>query len=246
MSESDIATRMKANYEDRGRYSLVRRMPVVIRVDGRAFHTYTRGMGRPFDDRLMQAMVGAALDVCDEAQGCVLGYVQSDEASFLLVDYQTLTTAAWFDYTKSKVETIAASVMTARFNQIMGTARLAHFDARSFNIPREDAANYLLWRAMDWERNSLSMLAQAHFSPKQLHGKGRAAKHEMLHELGINWATDTTEQQRNGTWLVRGERGWEARHDIQPEFAAIDAVVSPLVDPPSTRPTDANERESNG
>jgi tRNA(His) guanylyltransferase len=236
-AKDSLGDRMKANYEDRGRHYLVRRTPVVIRVDGRAFHTLARGLDKPFDLSLGDAMMCAAAEVAEDMQGFKLGYVQSDEASFLLTDYVTLQTGAWFDYNKSKIETISASCMTAHFNRHFSRPhRLAMFDARAFNIPREEVANYFLWRAKDWERNSVSMYCGAYFSAKQMHGQGRADQHEMLHSVGKNWATDLPERWRNGTWLIRGENGVGFRHDILPVFADIDAVVSPLLQEATTNP----------
>lgn len=224
-----LGDRMKHNYEERSRHLLVRRMPVIVRVDGKAFHTYTRGMDKPFDQKLVTAMVEAAMTVADEMQGFKLAYIQSDEASFLLTDYDTLQTEAWFGYVKSKVETISASVMTAAFNYAIGDQinRFAHFDARAFNIPREEVANYFLWRAMDWERNSVSMYCGAFYSHKQMHGQGKADQHELLHKAGKNWATDLSEQFRNGTFLVLDGA---ARTDVLPNYAGIAAIVDPLVD----------------
>lgn len=224
-----IGDRMKANYEDRSRHLLLRRMPVIVRVDGKAFHTFTRSF-EPFDARIINAMQDSALAVCEEAQGCKCAYIQSDEASFLLTDYDTLTTEAWFGYVKSKVETIAASVMTAAFNRVLKTARLAYFDARAFNIPKEEVANYFLWRVMDWERNSVAMYCGSHFSAKQMHGQGKADQHEMLHGIGKNWATDLADVERNGCWLIRSESGWTPRFDILPNWSNINAIVEPLID----------------
>lgn len=197
----DIGDRMKANYERRSRHELVRRMPVIVRVDGRAFHTYTRGMAKPFDQRLMENMARAAWVTGQEMQGFKAAYVQSDEASFLLTDYDSLQTEGWFGYCQNKVESLSASIMTAAFNRLMNRPQLAHFDARAFNVPRSEVANYFLWRMKDWERNSLQMYASTFFSHKELHRKGRAAKHEMLHGIGKNWATDLSPRERNGTWV---------------------------------------------
>lgn len=224
----NLGDRMKGNYENRARHLLTRRMPVIVRVDGRAFHTYTRGMDKPFDDRLMQAMVAAAAEVAAEAQGFKLGYVQSDEASFLITDYDTLDTEAWFGYVKSKIETISASIMTAAFNERMSRHRttLAFFDARAFNIPREEVANYFLWRAQDWARNSVSMYCGHFYSAKQMHGQGRADQHEMLRAVGRNWATDLDDCKRNGTFIL-GDLSY--RHDVLPKYADIAALVDPVI-----------------
>jgi tRNA(His) guanylyltransferase len=223
----DIGDRIKENYENRARHYLTRRMPVVLRLDGKAFHTYTRGFDKPFDQRLIDAMVLGAQRVAKNIQGFKAAFVQSDEASFFFTDYDTLKTDAWFDYCKSKMESIAASVMTASFNRKMGGPIDAHFDARSFNIPREEVANYFLWRAMDWERNSLAMYCQSKFSHKQLHGKGKQQQHDLLHSIGLNWTTDLTDQQKNGTWVAPDG---SLRFDIVPTSYAVAGFINPLVD----------------
>lgn len=223
MSDS-LGDRMKCNYELPARRHLTRRTPVIIRIDGRAFHAYTRGMKRPFDNDLVQAMVTAAARTADEMQGFKFGYVQSDEASFYLTDFDTFETQPWFGYVQNKVETIAASTFTAYFNRRMCEApRAAVFDARAFNLPPEEVANYFLWRALDWQRNSVQMYAQAHFSTKQLHGQGRADQHEMLHSIGRNWTTDLDDQLRNGTFIFAdGTR----RTDILPNYGSIAAALA--------------------
>ena len=226
----NLGDRMKANYEGRDRHYLTRRIPVIIRVDGRAFHSFSRGCDKPFDTDILETMVKAARSVCEDVQGCKAAYIQSDEASFLLTDYDKLTTEAWFDYNQSKVESISAALMTAWFNKRWPYADMAMFDSRAFNIPREEVSNYFLWRMKDWERNSVSMYCQANFSHKQLHGKDRAAQHELLHSVGKNWTTDLTAQERNGTFLLRGEEGkYDERHDILPNWPEVDAVIGPLL-----------------
>lgn len=220
-----LGNRMKDNYEHRYKIGLTRRSPVIVRVDGRAFHTFTKSFKRPFDTRLMDAMEHAATNLgCVEMQGFKLGYIQSDEASFLLTDYDTIETDAWFGYDLAKIVSISAACMTAHFNDYLSPHPfIAMFDARAFNIPREEVANYFVWRAKDWERNSLQMLCQANFSHRELHGKGRAAMHEMLHEKGLNWTTDLDERQRNGTFIFRdGSR----RYDVLPTYDAISQLVN--------------------
>lgn len=215
---SELGNRMKNSYEDRAKSSLLRRTPVIIRVDGKAFHTYTRGCAKPFDQDIINCMSGAAKALASELQGFKMGFVQSDEASFLLTDYDQLETEAWFDYKVQKMASVAASIMTAHFNaKVQDHLRYADshqkdcnlkstpafFDARVFNIPENEVANYFLWRAKDWERNSLQMYARANFSQKELHGKNRQGMHDMLHSIGKNWTTDLTDQQKNGTWIAK-------------------------------------------
>jgi len=200
-----LGDRMKENYEIRARHYLTRRTPVIVRVDGRAFHTLTKRFAKPFDQKFIDAMTRAASDLFMEMQGCKMAYIQSDEASFVLTDYDRHATESWFDYRQSKIESLSASLMSVFFNEHMcdmGAGLLtAAFDSRAFNIPEDEVANYFLWRAQDWHRNSVMMYAQAYFSHKQLHGKNIPAIHEMLHGIGKNWTTDLTLQHRNGTFL---------------------------------------------
>ena len=111
-----LGDRMKG-YENVTRTKLVRRMPVIIRIDGKAFHTFTKGFDKPFDSLLMDAMNRTMKYLCENIQGCMLGYTQSDEISLLLVDYQTLTTDSWFDDTVQKMCSISASMATLAFNK---------------------------------------------------------------------------------------------------------------------------------
>jgi len=236
MDKTSLGDRMKLNYEKRHRHQLIRRMPVIVRVDGKAFHTFTRGMPI-FYPLLMDAMAESAAKVSKHIQGFKVAYVQSDEVSFLITDYDSLQTSAWFDYTQNKLESVIASMMTAYFNEYMRDPRLAvslkpaFFDARAFNIPREEVTNYFVWRAKDWERNSVQMYAQDNFSPKQLHGKKQPDMHEMLHTVGKNWATDLGDRAKNGTFLTPAVDPHPAKHlcDILPTWEAIDGLIHPMV-----------------
>lgn len=204
----DLAERMTNNYEKRSKQYLIRRMPVIIRLDGRAFHSYCKGLDKPFDKIFMENMDHSALKVTEEMQGFKLAYIQSDEASFLLTDYDKLETDAWFDYNKSKIETISASLMTMYFNTfIQYHQKLAHFDARAFNIPENEVANYFIWRSRDWERNSIQMYTRSFYSQKQLQNMNREGMHDMLYEKGKNWSTDLTDRERNGMYILKQNRG---------------------------------------
>ncbi len=214
MDKDSIGDRMKANYEDRYRFSLTRRTPVIMRLDGRAFHTLTRGLEKPFDDSFSNAMNATARFLCSEIQGAKCAYVQSDEISILITDFDTLTTDAWFDYNVQKMTSISAALASVHFTVCwLNDGKHAIFDSRVFNIPKEEVCNYFIWRQLDWLRNSVQMLAQAHFSHKQLHGKNQPAMHEMLHGIGINWA-DLQERWKNGTFIVKPAQGWEPYSDV--------------------------------
>lgn len=193
----DLGDRMKSHYEDRTRYFLPRRTYTIIRVDGKAFHTYTRKAKRPYDLELMSAMDAAALWLCDELQGSQFAYTQSDEISILLTDFTKPTTSAWFDGNLQKMVSVAASIATAAFNDYVAEKvpefaspynGPATFDARAFTIPDPvEVENYFIWRQKDATRNSISMAAQSLYSHTELHGKGDSAKLDMILAKGQNW-----------------------------------------------------------
>jgi tRNA(His) 5'-end guanylyltransferase len=189
-------------YESSYAHRLVPRSCVLVRVDGKSFHTFTKGCEKPFDQNIIDAMVIAASETAAEMQGFKLAYVQSDEATFLLQDFDTLQTQGWFDYELNKIVSISASMFTAHFNRAYGSENPAYFDSRAFVVPEVDWPNAFLWRQRDWERNSLQMLARAHFSHKQVQGKKAPELHDMLHEKGVHWAY-LDDQLKNGTFILR-------------------------------------------
>lgn len=203
--KDSLGDRIK-RYERVSDHMLTPNGPLFIRVDGRAFHTFTKHMDRPFDRRFMHTMINAAMDVVKDMPGFKLAYLQSDECTFLLTDTDKLESQGWFDYRLNKVVSIAASAFTVYFNaevpRQFTNLRLgpAMFDARAFTVPYEDAPNVFVWRQKDWHRNSLSMLAQAYYGHKELQGKKKADLHEMLHAKGDNWATLEL-MEKNGTFL---------------------------------------------
>ena len=204
-----LGDRIKA-YEAVSRPFLTPNMPVIIRVDGKAFHTWTKGMDKPFDHRLMDCMVKATRAVAKEMQGFKLAYTQSDEATFMISDTDSHEQQGWYGYNANKLVSITASMFTAYFNREVrwwgsdGWAP-AFFDARAFSVPADDAPNVFLWRQRDWERNSVSMSAQYFFSHGQLQGKKTADMHEMMFKtFGFNWA-DLQPEEKNGTFVTRND-----------------------------------------
>ena len=202
--KDSLGDRMKNNYEARSRSTLYRRMPVIIRLDGKAFHTLTSGCEKPFDKNFSEAMDQTMIKVMEEAQGSKIGYVQSDEISILLTDYDNFDTQAWFDNQIQKICSVSASIASVEFTEAFG--RRGYFDCRVFNIPREEVTNYFIWRQQDWMRNSVQMLARSHFSQKQLHNKNVPAMHEMLHEKGVNWANLEDRFKNGGVYIDRNIR----------------------------------------
>ena len=209
----NLGMRMKNNYESVPKTRLMRRTPVAIRIDGKAFHTFTKGFEKPFDMILIESMQQTMKYLCENIQGCVFGYCQSDEITLILVDYQTLTTDAWFDYEVQKICSISASMATMAFNKFFetnvknyirnimpniltplaetymkATEKGAMFDARCFNIPKEEVANLIYWRQLDATRNSIQMVGQANFSHRELQCKScNEIQNMLLSEKEINW-----------------------------------------------------------
>lgn len=226
---SDLGDRIK-RYEKTFHHTALHRSPLMIRVDGRAFHTFTRKLKRPFDTELMAAMVSSACQIAKDMQGFKAGYVQSDEVTFCLTDYDTVETQGWFDYDLSKIVSISAAMMSVAFNANYPSQRRPVFDSRAFSLPIYDVVNAFLWRAKDWERNSLQMYARSFFSDKELHGKARIDMHEMLHGIGKNWTIDLTPQERNGTFLILNNGNIEQRTDIVPTYLNIKEAIGGLFD----------------
>ncbi len=198
-----IMSRMKENYENRSRHYLLRRTPVIIRIDGKAFHTYTRHLTKPFDTGLINDMRQTTLYLCENIQGAKLGYTQSDEISILVTDYDNLKTDAWFDYNIQKMCSISASLATGIFNQLRNNQKsLAFFDARAFNVPREEVANYFLARQKDAVKNSISMLAQSLYPHKELDKKNQSDMQEMCFQKGHNW-NDLDYSKKRGSTIIK-------------------------------------------
>ena len=194
-----LGDRMK-RYEAAASPVLPWRLPVVVRVDGKAFHTWTRGLERPWSAAFSTAMDSAALLLCKEMQGARLAFVQSDEISVLLWPWRTVESMPWFDNQLSKIVSVAAGLASAEMTLcselVHGGPRRAVFDARAFAIPESDVANYFVWRQQDAERNSLLGLTQAHYSHREMHGAKKAQMHDLLHAKGVNWNDLPTEQKR--------------------------------------------------
>lgn len=225
----DLGIRMKTYYEQIPKTKLMRRTPVAIRIDGKAFHTFTKGFQKPFDEVLVKSMQDTMKYLCENVQGCVLGYTQSDEITLILIDYKKLNSEAWFDYEVQKMCSVAASMATMAFNRyfednwqniyplhsindenaelvttyIAASNKGAMFDARCFNIPKEEVTNLIYWRQLDATRNSIQMVGQANFSHKELQNKTCNMIQDMLMtEKGVNW-NDFPVTQKRGSCCIK-------------------------------------------
>lgn len=235
----ELGTRMKEFYENIPKTKLMRRTPVAIRIDGKAFHTFTKGFDKPFDGILIESMQKTMKYLCENIQGCVLGYTQSDEITLILIDYQKLTSCAWFDYEIQKICSVSSSMATMAFNFYfqdiiskyfnsndytrlpywksksmtdsyfdIGFFKLAMFDSRCFNIPKEEVANLIYWRQLDATRNSIQMVGQSQFSHKELQGKSCNQIQDMLMiQKNINW-NDLPTTQKRGSCCIKKDNSW--------------------------------------
>lgn len=177
--------------------------PVVIRLDGCAFHTWVKKAGcqKPFDQRMVDAMQLTALDLCNAVQSCAFAYVQSDEISLVLRNDQSENAEPWFGNRLQKLCSITASMAGCFFNrharELFGdSCPDAFFDSRVMFMPdKSEAFNCILWRQNDCVRNSVSGLAQAHFPQKMLNGVHTDSQKKMLFEKGIDWNGLDTEKK---------------------------------------------------
>ena len=235
MDTSELAKRMK-DYESVPKTRLMKRCPVACRIDGKSHHSFTRGFKRPFDEVYIKSMQKTAKYLCENIQGVVLSYQQSDEITLILVDYKEFNTSPYFDYEVQKLCSVIASMATMAFNKFFAEetneyrVRMKYdddgyldkdeynqyvaynkainkgsmFDARVFNIPKEEVMNLLYWRQLDATRNSIQMVGQANFSHTQLHGKNCSDIQNMLMlEKGINWNDFPTHLKRGSCCIKK-------------------------------------------
>lgn len=217
--KDSLGDRQKSFYEDRFRYKLPRRTYTIIRIDGKSFSNYTKGLTRPFDRDLISDMDETTKYLCKNIQGVKFGYVQSDEISLLLTDFDDLQTDMWFDGNLQKMCSVSASMATMEFNRLRFVRyskimedfrkpdelyiefpkKLAMFDARVFQISNPiEVENYFVWRQNDCTRNSISSVAQSLYSPKDLHGKNSDQQQELIFQKGINWNDYSAREKRGG------------------------------------------------
>jgi len=201
-SNNTLSGRMKL-YESVNRDYLVPNMSTIIRLYGKAFHSFTKGMKRPFDVKLMDAMSDTAKYLCKNIMGCKIAYIQSDEITLLLTDFDTINTEPWFNGNIQKMVSIAASMATAKFNELIDSQKLAMFDARVFQLPICEVVNNFIWRQQDAVRNSVQSVGQAYFSHKDLHRKSCSDIQDMLMTTyNVNW-NDYPTSQRRGRCVIK-------------------------------------------
>jgi len=220
--KDSLGDRMKEFYENRTRNFLPRRTYTIIRVDGKAFHSYTRGLIRPFDEKLVNDMDETACYMCKNIQGAKFAFVQSDEISILLTDFEGLTTDAWFDGNIQKMASISASLATAKFNELRPN-KIALFDSRVFTIPSDiEVENYFIWRQQDTTRNSISSVAQSMFSHRELENKNTDQMQEMCFQKGVNW-NDFSAKLKRGRLIVKQD--YEKEGTTRSKWVSVEPPI---------------------
>jgi len=188
--KDQLGTRMKL-YEGILDICLMPRLPIIARLDGRAFHTFTKGLSRPYDERMSLCMVELTKFLVGEFNAAV-GYTESDEISLVWLPQED--GAMMFNGRTAKINSVLAASASVQFNRLVDrripskSEHNAIFDCRVWNVPDlEEAANALLWREFDATKNSISMAASAYYSPAELLNKNGSEKQEMLFQKGVNW-----------------------------------------------------------
>ena len=206
MAKYETLGDLMKHYESCCDYKLIRSIPVIVRLDGRAFHSWTRKTrcAKPFDPQMIKLMAETTKFLCENCTNCVLGYTQSDEISLLFPDENARGTTAWFDKRLQKLVSLTASMATYYFNANNPYKNKipAFFDSRAFLIPPEDVRGYFIWRQNDATKNSLFMLAQHLYSHGELIGRKREDLQELCWQKGHNW-NDLSTQEKRGTAVYK-------------------------------------------
>ena len=224
---TSLGDRMKRYEQSTGNW-LIPRTPTIIRVDGKAFHTFTRRLTADVDGtcatgpslRMHNVMMATAELMCKQTQNCVLAYTQSDEISFFLRDWNDLQTQQWFGGKVQKIVSVSAAMTATYFNHfwthewmhshpemlMRHPESLPLSDSRVFQLPKEEVTNYFIWRQKDAVRNSINFIARLYFSHKELEGRGTKQVQDMLFcQHGINW-NDVDTWKKRGSCIVNGKQ----------------------------------------
>lgn len=231
MYRDDFGDRMK-RYEQVTDARLVNLSPVIIRLDGRAFHTLTKGLNKPYDIPFSEAMNATMWHMIRTVQNCVFGFTQSDEISLLVIE-PTYLSDSWFDNRVQKVVSIAAAEASCFFRDYLNKTypnlnkydkfrAKAVFDCRAFNVPKHEVANYFIWRQMDCTRNAVAGAGQANFSQKELNGlNSTQIINKLLNEKNIDFFNDYPEA------FIYGKIGYRLTMDNGVEIYTDSIIPAP-------------------
>jgi tRNA(His) 5'-end guanylyltransferase len=253
----DLGDRMK-NYEKAYDVYMPSRLPVIVRIDGKGFSKFTKSIKakKPFDEFFSNTMSIALKAAAEKIEGCVFGYTQSDEMTFVIKNDQSLESTPWFGNRTQKITSVVSSLVTAHFNKRMiswyeGNVPLAYFDARTFVVPSwQEAINCLVWRQNDATKNSISSACYYDIAEKigkktarkKMHGLNQKQQQELLfQETGLNWNNYKTKFKRgigvyrvskeitlNGETFIRNS--WQIDEEL-PIFAQDQEFLKDILDP---------------
>lgn len=202
-----LGDRCKAYEQAEAGHSAMRCLPLLARLDGRAFHTFTRGLRRPYDEAMSRSMIETARQLVGKTHAAV-GYTQSDEIT-LAWHQPGEHSQLMFNGRFQKLASVLAGLASVAFYKEIAqrlpskAGELPHFDCRVWQVPTiRDAIDVFIWREDDATKNSIAMAAQSVCSHKELHGKHTGDMQEMLHDKGINW-NDYPAFFKRGTYLQR-------------------------------------------
>jgi len=200
--------RMK-EYEKLQNQRFMKNLPVLVRLDGKNFSKFTKGLKRPFDENLISLFVDTTKYLLAESNA-LMGYTQSDEITLLLYSSNKYDSEIFHGGKIQKIISVLSSMTTAFFNSKIPQYipqkqdNLALFDCRAWQVPTlEEAANVFLWRENDASKNSISMVASEYYSHKDLMNKNSKEKQEMIYEYsGVNW-NDYPNAFKRGTFIQK-------------------------------------------
>jgi len=221
-----IGDRMKRNYEEAFKIRLPMRMPVIIRLDGKCFHTFTKKMDKPFDINLIRSMADTAKYLCKNISGAQLAYIQSDEISILVHNYKKLDSEPWFYNEIQKMVSVSAGMASSHMSMIYSKPVI--FDSRVFVLPESEVNNYFIWRQKDAIRNSISMVAQSLYSHKDLQNKNCLQMKELISNVSkVPWS-DIPDYEKHGETVIKTDDGWIIDWRI-PEFTNDHDYIEKLL-----------------
>jgi tRNA(His) 5'-end guanylyltransferase len=226
-------------YENSYKPFLPRKLPVILRLDGKAFHQLTKTVGfeKPYDAVMMSIMTTVAITLATEIQNAKFLYMQSDEISVLMHDLDSHETEAWFSNNLQKIVSVSAGITTAAFRDLLHlnikqslTPEKGVFDSRAFIIPREDVCNYFIWRQQDATRNSIQGWGRKFISHRDIQGLNNdQVQDKLFNEYEFNWNDCPTWQKRG--WCVYKDIPGNWITDLEPPIFSKDpGYVNTYVD----------------
>lgn len=203
-----IGKRIKDFYEKAYRFFLTKRTYTIIRIDGINFSTYTQSLEKPFDGIFTSDLIQSAIYLCKKVQGCKLAFVQSDEISIVLTDFDNNKTEMWLGGNLQKMCSTSASSVTAKFNQLRPGIE-AEFDSRVFQIPaKSEVLNYFIDRQQNATANSISMATSMFYEFEETNNKTTNQMQDMLFKKGVNW-NDYEGKFKRGVLVAKVDGEWQ-------------------------------------